>query len=129
MDIDINFEGNKRISASFKDQVVYTDQPVSDGGDGSAASPFDLFLVSMGTCVGYYVKAFCDNRKISTEGIKIIQTSEYSDSTKLVDSVKINIIVPESFPENYKDGLLAVAGKCKVKKHLENPPKIVVRIK
>jgi putative redox protein len=129
MDIEIVFDGNKKINAKVKDQIIRTDQPVSDGGDGTAASPFDLFMASMGTCVGYYVKAFCDNRKISTEKIKIKQTSDYNKETHLVENIQIEIELPEDFPIEHKEHLLRAAGKCKVKKHLETPPKVIVEYK
>lgn len=128
MDIEIIFDGNKRINAKIKDQIVKTDQPISEGGDGSAASPFDLFMVSMGTCVGYYVKAFCDNRQISTDGIRIFQRSEYNKETRLVTNITIHIELPENFPDKYKEAVIAAAAKCKVKRHLENPPLIAVEL-
>ena len=129
MDIEIIFEGNKRISAKVNDQIIKTDQPVTDGGEGTAASPFDLFMASMGTCVGYYVKAFCDNRKISTSEIKIVQHSDYNKESHLVENINIEIQLPDNFPEEHKEHLLRAAGKCKVKKHLETPPKVIVEYK
>jgi putative redox protein len=33
---------------------------------GSAPSPFDLFMLSIGTCAGYYVLTFLQQRGLST---------------------------------------------------------------
>jgi ribosomal protein S12 methylthiotransferase accessory factor len=68
------------------------------------------------------VKSFCDNRQIPAENIKIIQTMEYSHETGLPVSIKLDIRLPPDFPEKYKASVLHVAGLCKVKKSIANPP-------
>ncbi len=58
------------VAAYTHGHVIRTDQPLDNGGSNSAPAPFDLFLASIGTCAGIYVKSFCDNRKIPTDNIK-----------------------------------------------------------
>ena len=83
MNLEVRFEGNKKINAYYKGHVIKTDQSVKAGGDDSASAPFDLFLASIGTCAGIYVKSFCDRRDIPTDGIRIIQSAEYDEKTGL----------------------------------------------
>src|ERR1035438_8052938 len=47
---------------------VRTDQPRPHGED-SAPAPFDLFLASIATCMGFYALRFCQERGIATEGL------------------------------------------------------------
>jgi putative redox protein len=129
MKIEVIFEGNKKVSANINGIIVRTDQPVHAGGDGTAASPFELFLASLATCAGFYVKSFCDNRKIPTDKIRIFQEVIHDNSTNMVTRINIEIQVPPDFPENYKDALIAVANKCKVKKHLADPPQVETFVK
>ena len=63
MDIEIILEENKKVSAKIDNIIIRTDQPIEEGGQGTAGRPFDLFLASIGTCTGYYIKAFCERRK------------------------------------------------------------------
>jgi ribosomal protein S12 methylthiotransferase accessory factor len=58
----INFPGGKRVTSTDKGFSVATDQPPSEGGDGSAPEPVDLFLSSIGTCAGVYIVYFCESR-------------------------------------------------------------------
>lgn len=120
--MEITFDGGKIISAHFKGFTVITDQPVKGGGTESAPSPFDLYLASIGTCAGIYVKSFCDNRQIPTEGIKVIQHTQFSEETGLPIKLTIEIQVPPGFPEKYKPSLVNVAELCKVKKSIISPP-------
>ncbi len=124
--MEIIFSGNKKVDAVFNGQVIKTDQPVSSGGNGSAPAPFDLFLASIGTCAGIYVLGFCQARGILTDGIKIIQKMSYNFQTRLIDKIELEIVLPPNFPEKYKNAVINAADNCAVKKHLINPPEIIV---
>ena len=120
--MEITFDGGKVVTAHSHGHIIKTDQPLDNGGGDTAPSPFELFMASLGTCAGIYVKSFCDNRQIPAENIKIIQTTEYNKETGLPTLVKIDIKLPPDFPEKYKASILHVAGLCKVKKSIADPP-------
>ena len=126
MEMKIFFEGNKKVNAEFNGQIIMTDQPVQAGGDGSAPAPFTLFLASIGTCAGIYVKSFCTQRGIPTDEITITQKMNYNYKTRLVDDIQLNINLPKDFPEKYKAAIINAANLCAVKEHLNNPPSIEV---
>jgi len=117
------------VHADFKGFTVVTDQSVKDGGEGSAPSPYEYFLASIGTCAGIYVLSFCETRKISTEHISLMQRLEFRtvDGGKVVlDKLIIEILVPPDFPEKYHQALIKVADQCAVKKTILNPPKFEI---
>jgi putative redox protein len=120
--MEITLDGGKVVTAHTKDHSIKTDQPVSHGGENSAPSPFELFMASIGTCAGIYVKSFCDNRKIPTDKIRIIQTADYNKETGLPVNIKIDIRLPDDFPEEYKNAVIKSAELCKVKKTIASPP-------
>ena len=121
--MEITFEGGKVVIASHNRHIIKTDQPVENGGGNTAPAPFDLFLASIGTCAGIYIKSFCDNRRIPAENIKIIQQIEYDAETHLPENITLDIKLPQDFPEKYRDSVINVAGLCAVKKSISNPPK------
>ncbi|MBM4157497.1 MAG: osmotically inducible protein C [Ignavibacteria bacterium] len=126
MNMEIYFEGKKKVIANYNGLIINTDQPLKSGGDGSAPAPFDLFLASIGTCAGIYIKSFCDKRNIPTDDIRIIQSMNYNSNLGLIDKIDLEIKLPADFPEKYKDALINAADLCAVKKHLKNPPEINV---
>lgn len=126
MDMVISFGKGKKVNAHYKDMLIKTDQPVHAGGEGSAPEPFTLFLASIGTCAGIYVKSFCDQRGISSDNIKLLQSMSFNKEKKLIDRINIEIQLPEDFPEKYKEAVIKAADLCTVKKHLANPPDIEV---
>ena len=120
----ITLEEGKKINAEYKGHNMITDQPEKSGGDNSAPSPFDFFLASLGTCAGFYVKMFCDQRQIDATGIRIIQSMEHDKETRLISRINLDIQLPDSFPEKYKAAVIKAADQCAVKRHLNTPPAI-----
>jgi ribosomal protein S12 methylthiotransferase accessory factor len=127
--MEIYFDGNKKVNARYNGNIIKTDQPVEAGGEASAPAPFDLFLASIGTCAGIYVKSFCDQRGIPTDKIRITQEMEYNFTKRLISKVKLDINLPNDFPEKYKDAVVNAANLCAVKKHLLNAPELAVSSK
>ena len=122
MEIEIFFEEKGKVNAKVKDQVVKTDQPVQGGGDGSAPAPFDLFLASIGTCAGIYLKRFCEQRDIDTSEVRIVQKHHYNREERRIDHVELEAILPDSFPRKYLKAAVQSMDLCAVKKHLQQPP-------
>ena len=120
MPIDIYFDGNKKVNAVIDGFTVKTDQPVRSGGDNSAPTPFSLFVASVGTCAGVYVKGFCDQRGIPTDDVRISLDYVYDQLQKLITKFIIKIHVPTDFPEQYDAAVIKSAALCAVKRHL-NP--------
>ncbi len=126
MEMTIDFPGGARVDAHFGPFTVMTDQPPQGGGEGSAPSPFALFLASLGTCAGIYVLGFCRQRGLPTEGIRLLQRMGHNPETGKLDRVDLEIQLPAGFPEKYQDALIRAASQCAVKKVLEQPPTIHV---
>ena len=124
MEMEIRFPGGKKVEALFDGFTVETDQPVVDGGSGSAPSPFALFLASIGTCTGYYVLSFCQRNHIPIDKMRLTARFERNPGTHLVEDVRIEIHVPPEFPEKYTNAVVKAAEVCTVKRHLEHPPRI-----
>jgi ribosomal protein S12 methylthiotransferase accessory factor len=122
MEMIIDFPGGARVDAHFGPYTVPTDQPPAGGGDGSAPTPFAVFLSSMGTCAGIYVLGFCRQRGLPTDGIRIVQRMHSNPFTGMVSQVDLEIQVPPTFPEKYRPSLIRSAELCAVKKHFEQPP-------
>ena len=123
----IDFPGGARVDAHFDNFTVQTDQPPAGGGNDSAPAPFSLFLASIGTCAGIYVLGFCRNRNLPMDGMKIIQRMEIDPTSGMVTKILLDIVLPEGFPEKYKDAVIRSADQCKVKKHMQHPPEFEIK--
>ncbi len=124
-EIEVTLPGGRRIDARVGEFVVHTDQPKDKGGGGSAPSPFELFLASLGTCAGIFVQGFCAQREIPFENIRIAEKVEFDDAGVL-QRVDLKLDLPDGFPEKYREALLKVVEQCSVKKAIAAQPKFDV---
>lgn len=126
MKLEVFFEDNLKINARVGDHLIQTDQPIHSGGENSAPAPFELFLSSIGTCAGIFIKHFCASRDLDTSGIKLTQNHNFNPLTGMIESIDINVQLPEDFPEKYHGAIKKVVDQCAVKRHLMQPPQINV---
>ena len=129
METKITFPGGEKVNAEINGRIIPTDQPAEAGGEGSAPSPFEYFLASLGTCAGIYVLSFCQHRQIATEGLALTQRTEFvpaEDGKNKLAKVTIEIDLPPGFPMKYRSAIAKAAQLCSVKKVLMDPPEFLV---
>lgn len=122
----ITFPGGKKVNAELDGFTHKTDQALISGGEESAPEPLSVFLSSIGTCTGIYVLRFCQERNINTNGMEIIQSMNLNPFSGMIDEIKLNIILPEGFPDKYRKAVIKAANLCAVKKHMEKPPQFII---
>ncbi len=124
--VKVSFPGGKKVSAQIGSYTVTTDQPPERGGTGSAPTPFQLFLASIGTCAGYFVLSFCEKRGIPMDRVQILQHNDVGESGHLLSKVRIEIRVPADFPEEYRRAVVQVASQCSVKQSIAAQPEFTI---
>jgi putative redox protein len=121
-ELKVVFGGGLKVDTEYHGHLIRTDQPVRDGGEGTAPSPFDLFLASLATCAGYYALAFCIGRGIPTAGLALSLVTEKEPGAKTIGRMTIRISLPAGFPEKYREAIIKAVDACAVKAHIKNPP-------
>lgn len=124
--IDVVFGDKQKITADLGDMTIATDQPVKEGGDGTAPNPFQLFLASLATCAGVYARRFCESRKIATDGLGVRVLFDYADKGFRVEKVTYELTLPDGFPDKYRDALVRSVDLCTVKKHVCQCPEFEI---
>jgi ribosomal protein S12 methylthiotransferase accessory factor len=124
--IRVSFGEGLKVSAEYKGHVITTDQPVHQGGGGEFPAPFDLFLVSIATCAGFYVLAFCRERQIPLDDIEVTMDMVKGEVSKRIEKITITLSLPPSFPEKYKFAVVKAVDHCTVKNHIINAPQFEI---
>jgi ribosomal protein S12 methylthiotransferase accessory factor len=124
MEIEVRYPGGVAVDAVVNGQLVQTDQPPECGGQGIAPSPFDLFLASIATCAGYYALLFCRERSINPRGLRVGLDIDKDPLRKRVSRIRVELTLPEDFPEKYRPAIVRAVDQCTVKKHLAEPPDV-----
>lgn len=126
--ITVSFPGGVEVDATWKGHTIRTDQPRSSGGGNAAPSPFDLFLASIATCMGYYAVRFCRERDLPTAGLALTVEPIRSEDAKRVTLMRSTLTLPDGFPEKYRGAIERAIEHCTVKKHLAEPPRFELAV-
>lgn len=122
MDMTLSFPGGFVVEAAWKGHTIRTDQPIRDGGTDTAPAPFDLFLASIATCMGFYAVRFCTQREIPTDGLAVSMSLDRDHEKKRISKITVNVRLPDGFPEKYRAAILRAMETCAVKRHVLEPP-------
>ncbi len=95
---------------------------ICGGGEGVGMKPLQLFITSMGCCIGLYVLPFCKRHRITTEGLTI--TLMWKRSSAQPGDIEVKIHMPTEVPKKLKSAIIRVAEQCFIHKTLIHPPKI-----
>ncbi len=129
MKIEVNLLEGQQLQASFGDHNVISDQSIAAGGKAEHPEPFDYFLASMPLCAAFYMRKFCQQRDISTDGLKVVQSNEnVSDNDNYKKKVTLAVTLPKDFPKKYNKAILAAAKTCTVKKVIQAMPEFEISI-
>ncbi len=117
--------GGRRVDASVRGHVIHTDQPLDNGGDDTAPSPFELFLGSLATCAGIFVQGFCATRGLDSRDIRVLVRPSYGEDGGLA-KVALELELPSGFPAKYEGALVRVVDQCSVKRAILAQPSFSV---
>jgi ribosomal protein S12 methylthiotransferase accessory factor len=118
---EVSFPGGVAVEAAVKGHTIRTDQPAPLGAD-SAPAPFDLFIASIATCMGFYALQFCRERGIETGGLGLSLETVRDAEKKRLSSIGVSLTLPPGFPEKYRAAIGRAVDQCAVKKHMIEPP-------
>jgi len=129
MKIEVNLLDGQQLQANFGEHQIISDQSIAVGGKAEHPEPFDYFLASMPLCAAFYMRKFCQQRDISTTGLKIVQNNKnISEEDNYKKKITLEVTLPEGFPNKYKKAILAAANTCTVKKVIQAMPEFDIAI-
>jgi len=114
---------------TVRGHAVLVDQPVRDGGEDSAATPTELLVGSLASCVAFYTGRYLLRHGLDRSGLTVkARFTMAEDRPARVTDVRLRISVPGGVPAQRRDALLAVASHCTVHNTLRREPGISIEL-
>ena len=126
--IEVGFLAGEAYEVRVRGHHMLTDQPLKDGGRDVAATPTELLVTSLASCVAYYAGRYLTRHGISRDGLHVSAEFDLAAHPARVGAVRLRIGVPSGFPAARASGLLAVASHCTVHNTLEHPPAVDIEL-
>ncbi len=114
---------------SVRGHAVLVDQPAAGGGQDAAATPAELLVGSLASCVAFYAGRYLARHGLDRSGLAV--TAEFTmatDRPARVSDVRLRISVPGGIPAQRRDALLAVASHCTVHNTLRQQPGVSIEL-
>lgn len=112
MQVVVDYTGGMSFKAQCGAHQVLIDLPQTSGGQDQAATPPQLFLTSLASCVGVYVVSYCNNVGIDAKDMQMKISAEKAQDPSRLDNIKIDVIMPNAELGKRANAVLAVAKKC-----------------
>ncbi|MDP2911640.1 MAG: OsmC family protein [Candidatus Omnitrophota bacterium] len=127
---EIGYMGGMKFEARNRSHTVIIDQPEDGGGQDQGPTPPELFVDSLGSCIGVYVLAFCKNTGLNPDGMRIILDWEKaSDKPSRIKSINAKIELPNAVVGQRKAALLKVAESCLIHETIKHQPEITIELR
>ncbi len=108
------YKGNMAFESQIGKHTLTIDVPASMGGSDRGPIPPDLFVASLGSCIGAFVAQYCENNGIDDTGMTVDLTFEKaSDPTRLVN-LKATVNLPQGECGQRVKAIERVAEHCPV---------------
>lgn len=115
--------------ASSRGHQITIDQPAADGGFDEGMTPVEIFVSSLGACIGVYVVSFCERHQIPTEDLKIQLSWEKAPNPPVrLGSIKAQVSVPAEVSPEMLQTIHRVAESCLIHNTLMNTPDVQIEV-
>jgi len=125
--ISISFVDKMKFEAKIRKHTMTIDVPEDLKGTDSGPMPPELFVLSLASCMGYYVLFYCRKNGIPVEGLKIDADFEKAKDPDRVSKIDIKFHVG-NVSEEHKQGMIKIAEKCIVHQSIIHKPVINISV-
>lgn len=113
----------------IRGHVLTVDQPLSDGGKDTAATPVELFVAAVASCAAHYAGRYLDRHGVSRDGLSVRAEFRMADDLPArVAALSVTVLAPELPPQRLA-ALRAVVSHCTVTNTLARPPEVELDVR
>lgn len=112
--VTTHYKGDMLFESKLGNHSVLIDVPAGMGGSDRGPTPPELFIASLGSCVGAFVANYCGKSGVDTKDMTVDVTfDKVEDPTRLVN-LKIEVNLPNGDCAKRQKAILRVAEHCPV---------------
>ena len=104
-----------------KDHNVISDEPLDYGGANTGPTPYNLLLMSIGSCTSMTLRMYANHKKLPVEDIKVRLVYERLEKEERITRY---LSFKGDITDEQRNRLVEIADRCPVHRTLENNPVI-----
>ncbi|MDA8216664.1 MAG: OsmC family protein [Dehalococcoidales bacterium] len=112
--ITTNYKGDMLFETTIGRHKMTIDVPSSMGGKDRGPVPPEVFVASLGSCIGAFIAEYCKNTGINSEGLSVDLTFDKADDPTRLVNLKATVNLPKGDCSKRVTALERVARHCPV---------------
>jgi uncharacterized OsmC-like protein len=125
--ITISRQRNLEFRVQVRGHGVTSDMAEADGGRDRGPSPAELLGAALGACTAMMAQRYCERHGWDGDAGASL-TLELADNPKRVGRIVVDLELPVGVPDDKKETVKQVAGRCLVHETLRRPPAVDVDV-
>ena len=119
----LSTDGGLRTVSRADDLLTVMDEPLENGGSGTAPTPIQTMLASLGGCTAITLKLYSARKKWPLEDVDVRVELEMPDRRDKDASYRIvqSVTLKGPLDEGQRERLMQIAGRCPVHRVMEGP--------
>lgn len=122
------YKGDMLFESKLGNHNIVIDVPYMMGGEDRGPTPPQLFVASLGSCVGAFVANYCERQGIDTRDMTVEISFDKVDNPTRLANLKIAVNLPHGECQNRDKAILRVAEHCPVHETISTLNKIEFKI-
>lgn len=108
------YKGDMLFETDIGQHKVLSDVPPTMGGKDRAPTPPQLFVASLGACIGAFVAAYCGSSGINPEELHVDVSFEVADHPIRLRDLKATVCLPQGSCRGRERAVQRAAEHCPV---------------
>ena len=123
------YQGEMLFETEVGGQRIVTDVTPPMGGQGRAATPPDLFVVSIGACIAAFVAHYCEQQGIDTRDLRVETAYEKTDKPAFLTDFRVDVHLPHEECGDLHAAVERVAEHCIIHETLHHLKNLEINIR
>ncbi|MBN1993027.1 MAG: OsmC family protein [Anaerolineae bacterium] len=108
------YKGHMLFESDLGNHRMLIDVPAGMGGSDRGPTPPELFIASLGSCVGAFLANYCAQKGINAQNMTVDVSFDKADNPTRLVNLKIKANLPHAECNGREKALLRVAEHCPV---------------
>ncbi len=106
--------GDMLFETQLGNHAIRIDVPDSMGGSDRGPTPPELFVASLGSCVGAFVASYCDKAEIDMDGMNVVVSFDKASNPTRLTNLQVKVNMPNDGCKNREKAIKMAASHCPV---------------
>ena len=122
------YKGDMLFESQMGNHKLTIDVPPAMGGSDRGPTPPEVFIASLGSCVGAFVANYCAKSGIDATDLSVDVSFDKADNPTRLINLEVTIFLPHGECKNRRQALQRVAEHCPVHETIETMEAVAMKI-